>query len=134
MAISHGFNKTEADISKEKAMGALSRFLRPEFLARVDEVVVFNPLSEDTLVKIAGLMLKEMEGPVHDLGIQLHYDEAALRLLAKKGGGKYAARDLRSTIRREVEDKIANLVLSDAPSKRDIYVSAKDDEIIVTMS
>ena len=129
-----GFNKTEADISKEKAMGALSRFLRPEFLARVDEVVVFNPLSEDTLVKIAGLMLKEMEGPVHDLGIQLHYDEAALRLLAKKGGGKYAARDLRSTIRREVEDKIANLVLSDAPSKRDIYVSAKDDEIIVTMS
>lgn len=129
-----GFNKTESEISKEKALGALSRFLRPEFLARVDEIVVFNPLSEESMVKIADLMMKEMEGPLHDLGIQLHYDEAALKLLAKKGGGKFAARDLRSTIRREVEDKIANLVLSDAPSKRDIYVSAKDDEIVVTIS
>lgn len=129
-----GFNKTESEISKEKALGALSRFLRPEFLARVDEIVVFNPLSEESMVKIADLMMKEMEGPLHDLGIQLHYDDAALKLLAKKGGGKFAARDLRSTIRREVEDKIANLVLSDAPSKRDIYVSAKDDEIVVTIS
>ena len=129
-----GFNKTESEISKEKALGALSKFLRPEFLARVDEIVVFNPLSEESMVKIANLMMKEMEGPLHDLGIQLHYDEAALKLLAKKGGGKFAARDLRSTIRREVEDRIANLVLSDAPSKRDIYVSAKDDAIIVTIS
>ena len=129
-----GFNKTESEISKEKALGALSRFLRPEFLARVDEIVVFNPLSEESMVKIADLMMKEMEGPLHDLGIQLHYDDAVLKLLAKKGGGKFAARDLRSTIRREVEDKIANLVLSDAPSKRDIYVSAKDDEIVVTIS
>ena len=129
-----GFNKTESEISKEKALGALSKFLRPEFLARVDEIVVFNPLSEESMVKIANLMMREMEGPLHDLGIQLHYDEAALKLLAKKGGGKFAARDLRSTIRREVEDRIANLVLSDAPSKRDIYVSAKDDAIIVTIS
>ncbi len=129
-----GFNKTESEISKEKALGALSKFLRPEFLARVDEIVVFNPLSEESMVKIANLMMKEMEGPLHDLGIQLHYDEEALKLLAKKGGGKFAARDLRSTIRREVEDRFANLVLSDAPSKRDIYVSAKDDAIIVTIS
>lgn len=129
-----GFNKTPSDISRERALNALSQFLRPEFLARVDEVVVFNPLSEDALCRIADLMLKEMTGPLADLGLTLSYDEEALRLLAKKGGGKYAARDLRSTIRREVEDKIASLVLADLPSKKQVYVGAKDGEIVVSIS
>ena len=129
-----GFNKTPSDISRERALNALSQFLRPEFLARVDEVVVFNPLSEDALCRIADLMLKEMTGPRADLGLTLSYDEEALRLLAKKGGGKYAARDLRSTIRREVEDKIASLVLADLPSKKQVYVGAKDGEIVVSIS
>ena len=129
-----GFNKTPSDISRERALNALSQFLRPEFLARVDEVVVFNPLSEDALCRIADLMLKEMTGPLADLGLTLSYDEEALRLLAKKGGGKYAARDLRSTIRREVEDKIASLVLADLPSKKQVYVGAKDGEIVVSFS
>ena len=121
-------------MSKEKALNALSQFLRPEFLARVDEIVVFNPLNENALCKIADLMMKEMIAPLQDMGIQLVYDQDALRLLAKKGGGKFAARDLRSTIRKEVEDKIASLILSDAPSKKQVYVSAKDDQIIVTLS
>ncbi|MDY2713075.1 MAG: ATP-dependent Clp protease ATP-binding subunit [Candidatus Faecivivens sp.] len=129
-----GFNKTPSDISRERALNALSQFLRPEFLARVDEVVVFNPLSEDALCRIADLMLKEMTGPLADLGLTLSYDEEALRLLAKKGGGKYAARDLRSTIRREIEDKIASLVLADLPSKKQVYVGAKDGEIVVSIS
>ena len=129
-----GFNKTPLDISRERALNALSQFLRPEFLARVDEVVVFNPLSEDALCRIADLMMKEMTEPLADLGLTLSYDEEALRLLAKKGGGKYAARDLRSTIRREVEDKIASLVLADLPSKKQVYVGAKDGEIVVSIS
>ena len=129
-----GFNKTPSDISRERALNALSQFLRPEFLARVDEVVVFNPLSEDALCRIADLMMKEMTEPLADLGLTLSYDEEVLRLLAKKGGGKYAARDLRSTIRREVEDKIASLVLADLPSKKQVYVGAKDGEIVVSIS
>lgn len=129
-----GFNKTAAEMSREKAMNALSQFLRPEFLARVDEIVVFNPLDEEALCKIAELMMKEMIEPLQDMGMSLSYDQEALKLLAKKGGGKFAARDLRNTIRREVEDKIAGLILSDAPSKKQVYVSAKDDQITVTLS
>ncbi len=129
-----GFNKTAAEMSREKAMNALSQFLRPEFMARVDEIVVFNPLDEEALCRIAELMMKEMIGPLQDMGITLTYDQEALKLLAKKGGGKFAARDLRSTIRREVEDKIAGLILSDAPSKKQIYVSAKDGQMIITLS
>ena len=129
-----GFNKTQAEISKEKAMNALSQFLRPEFMARVDEIIVFNPLSEDSLCKIADLAMKEMTGPLADLGYSFAYDEKALRLLARKGGGKYAARDLRSTIRREVEDRIASLILEGLPGKKQVFVSADDENILVTLS
>ena len=55
-----GFNKTQAEISKDKAMKALGEFLRPEFLGRVDEVVVFNPLTEEDYGKIAALMPEEI--------------------------------------------------------------------------
>ena len=129
-----GFNKTQAEISREKALNALSQFLWPEFMARVDEIVVFNPLSEDSLCKIADLAMKEMVGPLQDLGYSFEYDEKALRLLARKGGGKYAARDLRSTIRREVEDRIASLILEGIPDKKKIFVSADDQNILVTLS
>ena len=55
-----GFGKTTGDISKEKAMKALQAFLRPEFLGRVDEVIVFSPLSVENYADIAKLMMKEM--------------------------------------------------------------------------
>ncbi|MDD6034058.1 MAG: AAA family ATPase, partial [Oscillospiraceae bacterium] len=130
-----GFDKSAAQLSREKVMNALNQFLRPEFLARVDEIVVFDPLSEDSLCKIARLMVEEMRAPLQDLGLTLDYDDEALRLLAEKGsGGKFAARDLRSTIRREVEDKISALVLADLPSKKQVYVSGRSGEIIVSIS
>ena len=78
--------------------------------------------------------MKEMVGPLQDLGYSFEYDEKALRLLARKGGGKYAARDLRSTIRREVEDRIASLILEGIPDKKKIFVSADDQNILVTLS
>ncbi len=67
-----GFSKSTADISREKVTKALSDFLRPEFLARVDEVVIFSPLSEQTLTKIAGLMLDELREPLHSKGIDFN--------------------------------------------------------------
>ena len=130
-----GFDKSTQQISRDKVTKALSDFLRPEFLARVDEVVVFDPLSEESLCRIASLMLDEMRNPLKDLDIELDYDEAALKLLAKKAsGGRFAARDLRSTIRREVEDKVAVLILSDVPSKKRIFVTADGDEVLVSIS
>ena len=107
-----GFAKTMADMSREKAMKALSEFLRPEFLSRIDEVIVFRPLDERNYRKIAALMLEEYVGSLKEKGILLKYDEDACRLLAEKSfGGKSGARDLRSNIRRMVEDKIASLLV-----------------------
>lgn len=107
-----GFNKSDKDISKEKAMKALSDFLRPEFLSRIDEIVVFNPLTEEDFASIAGLMLDEMKEPLSEKDIRFNYDKKACKLIAKKAyGGKFGARDIRKVIRKEVEDKIANIII-----------------------
>ena len=66
-----GFNKTDSDIAKDKAMKALREFLRPEFLGRIDEIVVFNPLTEENFAGIAGLMLDEMKSPLEEKHISL---------------------------------------------------------------
>ena len=107
-----GFEKTEGDFSKERAMKALSEFLRPEFLARIDEVVQFNHLTEQDYQKIAALMLNELKKPLSNRGIKFGYDQSALELIAKKAHGqKSGARDIRKVIRREVEDKLTALIV-----------------------
>ncbi|MCM1578350.1 MAG: ATP-dependent Clp protease ATP-binding subunit, partial [Ruminococcus sp.] len=98
-----GFNKTEGDISKEKAMKALTDFLRPEFISRIDEIVVFDPLSKESYAAIAGLMLEEMKEPLREKGISLDYDKDVQETLAEKSyGKKYGARDIRSVIRTDI--------------------------------
>ena len=72
-----GFAKSEADISKDKAMKALGEFLRPEFLSRVDEVVVFKPLTLDAYKGIAGLMIGEMKEPLLEKNITLNVSDEA---------------------------------------------------------
>lgn len=110
-----GFNKTEGDISKEKAMKALSDFLRPEFLSRIDEVVVFNPLTVENYEQIAALMLDEMKEPLAEKGITLKYSKKALTAIAEKSQGKkFGARDIRKVIRTEIEDKVASLIINSA--------------------
>lgn len=107
-----GFGKTEEDASKEKVMKALSEFLRPEFIARVDEVIVFNSLKKDDFVKIADLMLSEYVPTLEEKHIKFTFDEKVCQLLAEKScNGASGARDLRNTIRREVEEKIANAMI-----------------------
>lgn len=107
-----GFGKTEEDASKEKVMKALSEFFRPEFIARVDEVIVFNSLKKDDFVKIADLMLSEYVPTLEEKHIKFTFDEKVCQLLAEKScNGASGARDLRNTIRREVEEKIANAMI-----------------------
>lgn len=131
-----GFNKTEGDISREKAMKALSEFLRPEFLGRVDEIVVFDPLSKESYAEIAGLMLTEMKDPLSEKGIELKYDKRVPAAIAEKAyGKKFGARDIRSVIRSEIEDKIADIIVESASKPvKTIRISAKKDGIEVSSS
>ncbi len=110
-----GFGKTVSEASKDKVMKALSDFLRPEFISRVDEVVVFSPLALQDFEKISELMLNELKAALADRGIELKWDNDVLKTLAQESfGGKYGARDLRNDIRRKVEDKIASLLIDKA--------------------
>ena len=112
-----GFNRTAADINREKTMKALSEFLRPEFLSRIDEVVIFRGLDENDYRKIAVLMLNEYVETLGERGIALRWSDEAVSLIAQKAaGGRSGARDIRSTIRRTVEDKIAALIVEKGES------------------
>jgi len=107
-----GFGKTREEASKDKALKALREFLRPEFIARVDEVVVFSPLSVDSLTKISSLMLDELKQAMSEKGILLEYSGEVCQYLANKGeGAKAGARELRNLIRKEIEDKIVDLII-----------------------
>ena len=129
-----GFNQTEQTIAKEKAMKGLSSFLRPEFMARVDEIVVFNPLTQADMEKIAVLMLDEMKAPLAEIALKLEYTEEVPKLLAKKAmGGKFAARDLRSAIRREVEDKAATLLTSVPSAGKTVFLAVENGEVMVSL-
>lgn len=128
-----GFNKTDSDIAKDKAMKALRDFLRPEFLGRIDEIVVFNPLTEENFAGIAGLMLDEMKSPLEEKHISLRYTDKALKTIAHKAyGQKLGARDIRRVIRNEVEDKIAELLIDKGEGAVSaVAISADNGEIKV---
>lgn len=128
-----GFNKTDSDIAKDKAMKALREFLRPEFLGRIDEIVVFNPLTEENFAGIAGLMLDEMKSPLEEKHISLRYTDKALKTIAHKAyGQKLGARDIRRVIRNEVEDKIAGLLIDKGEGAVSaVAISADNGEIKV---
>lgn len=128
-----GFAKSEADISKDKAMKALGEFLRPEFLSRVDEVVVFKPLTLDAYKGIAGLMIGEMKEPLLEKNITLNVSDEAYELVAKKAsGGKFGGRDVRKVVRKDIEDKVANIIVEADGNISQIDVDAEGDEIKVT--
>ena len=127
-----GFAKTKSDASKERAMKALNEFLRPEFIGRVDEVVVFNDLTQENYEEIAVLMLKELVDPMIDKGITFTWDDAAISTIARLTvDGPRGARDLRNTIRRNVEDVITEKIVNsyEKPVKA-VKLTAEDDKII----
>ena len=128
-----GFGKTAEALKDEKAIKALEQILRPEFLGRVDEIVVFSALDVDALTKISELMLNEIKEPLTDRGIEFSFDENAKSALAQMSVNKpRGARELRNAIRRNVEDKITDMLVEnfDNPPTK-IAVSAKDGEIII---
>ncbi len=127
-----GFGKTVANASKEKAMKALEDFLRPEFIARVDEIVVFSPLTLDSLTKIAALMLDELAEALSEKLIKLEYDGKVCEYLARKSeGGKRGARELRNAIRREIENRIVDIVVDNSEGSISQISLSADSEVII---
>ena len=130
-----GFAKTQSDVTKERAMKGLRDFLRPEFLARVDEVVVFKPLSEDSYAKIAKLNLEELRGPLEEKKLKLVISDDVYAAVAKKAfGGKFGGRDIRRVIRTEIEDKIAELLIENSEKQFSaVEITVSGDEITVNL-
>ena len=130
-----GFSKTEGDITKERAMKGLKDFLRPEFLGRIDEIVVFSPLSEESYGKIAALMLEELRGPLKEKNLELNIADGVCVAIAKKAyGGKFGGRDVRKVIRTDVEDALANAIIDNADGgASEVNITAENGEIRVTL-
>ena len=128
-----GFNRSAEERASDKAMKALRQFLRPEFLGRVDEVVVFKPLSGETLEKIAALMLEEYRPGMEAKGIAYSYTPAALKALAAQcEGGKSGARDLRRIIRKAVEDEAASRIIDGTlAAGGSLTVDAEDGKVVL---
>lgn len=130
-----GFNKSAGDINKEVTMKALERFLRPEFLGRVDEIVIFNQLTHDNFEKIARLMLDELVESLKDKGIKFVYDDSVPVFLAKQAfGSKKNARGLRDAVRREIEEKLANAIVFNADTDIESFSMRADDEIKLSIN
>ncbi len=110
-----GFNRDRNEASKDKAMKALKEFLRPEFLGRVDEIVVFNNLKKDDLIEISRVLIKELIEILEERGIKVSVSEDVYATIAElsENGGR-GARDIRRTIRKEIEDSIANILVNNA--------------------
>ena len=128
-----GFGKDSYTLESEKVYKALSQFLRPEFLGRVDEIVVFHDLTKPDFEKIAALRINELREPLSEKGISLSYDSAALGAIAEKSFGKKGgARDLVRVIRKDIEDRVCELMVENADKKLEaVTVTAENGEIVV---
>lgn len=109
---SAGFSASRHEGDASRTEKALSAFLRPEFINRVDEIIVFNRLSRDNFAKIAKLMLGELEKALSEKDIRFVYSDAAVRAIADASySEKYGARNMRRYIEKEVEDKLADKLI-----------------------
>ena len=106
--------------------------MRPEFIARVDERVVCNPLSADSLEKISALMLNELVEAMKEKGIAIEFNDSVCGYLAKKAdGAKAGARELRSLIRKEIEDILVDMIIDDADGEIKGFAISADEKISV---
>ena len=122
--------KEYKDIKKE-VMAELKKEFKPEFLNRIDEIIVFHKLEDSQIRKIVDILIDNVGKLLKEQGIKLTVDEKAKDLVAKKGTDKtYGARPLKRAIQTMIEDKIAEAML-DGKIKKEAKVTAKDDEIVV---
>ena len=113
-----GFNQNSSAAAENKTEKALGEFLRPEFINRIDEIVTFRSLDEKDFVEIARIMMKELAATLAEKSITLKFSEKALEYIANKAfSKKYGARNLRRFIQTNIEDKIAEEIISHYDNK-----------------
>ena len=128
-----GFGGSEAEREQDATMKALSTFLRPEFINRVDEIVTFRALDREDFTRIVRIMLGELAEALAEKSLTLRYTDEAAALIAEKSYSvKYGARNMRRYIQRYVEDAIAEAVIADyTHALSQILVHVEDGEIKV---
>ncbi len=125
--------RENADV-KELVMGELKKVFRPEFLNRVDDIIVFNKLSEDEIKQIAGNMLKGLEARLAALDIKIEFSDSAVTAVANAGyDPTYGARPLRRAIQQKIEDSLSQQILEQKIKKGDhVLCSYSDGEYTFT--
>ena len=128
-----GFGESAAENDRARVMKALEGFLRPEFINRVDEIVVFNRLNKDNFKAICRIMLGDLQKVLTEKGISFSYGEELVDHLSKKGfSEKYGARNLRRLIQTEVEDKLASIIVANYQNPvTALYATAEKGEVTV---
>ncbi len=130
-----GFGTTKESGSKEKTMRALKEFLRPEFLGRVDEIIIFRSLDTEDFRKITSLMLSEIAGEAALRGVTLYWNSEAVDAVVQQAtaGAAAGAREIRHVLRREVEDAIANLIVSSGKDELSVSLSADGGRVVLAV-
>ncbi len=117
----------------QAVMPDLRRHFKPEFLNRIDEIVIFRPLQLEHIIKIVDLQVEDLRKSLEEQGIRLELDEEAKKLLAEKGyDPQFGARPLRRVIQRELETPIARMLIAGEIQSGDvIHVTAKDGQLVI---
>ena len=132
MSNTAGFAENQHSAAHDRTMKALSEFLRPEFLNRVDEIITFHTLTQDDFTAIAALMMDDCAAVLADKGMKLSWTDKALKLIAEKSySSKYGARNMRRYIQTEVEDRIAAEIIAQHGQVSALHVSVRDGAIAV---
>jgi ATP-dependent Clp protease ATP-binding subunit ClpB len=129
-----GFNRSAAQVSREKCLAALNEFLRPEFINRVDEIICFNRLSKENFGQITRIMLGELAEALGEKGITFTYDDALVEHLVDASySEEYGARNLRRQIQKELEDAIASKIIYSYENPiSSIFATCQDGKIQLT--
>ncbi|MBQ7384265.1 MAG: ATP-dependent Clp protease ATP-binding subunit, partial [Clostridia bacterium] len=123
-----GFSANAHEAAANKTEKALSTFLRPEFLNRVDEIITFNSLTEKDFASIAKIMLGELKTALAEKRIEFRYTDAAAEKIAKESYSlRFGARNMRRYICSQVEDKLAEQIISDYNSQISVASLFVDD-------
>ena len=117
--------------AKNKVLDSLKETFRPEFLNRVDEIVVFDSLSNDELTQIVNLMLTDTQKVLNDRNIKMYVSDEAKKYLLQKGTDiKYGARPLRRAVQRYVEDELSDMLLrNELKNGQKVYIDLKEDKL-----
>lgn len=127
-----GFAAENSDEEKESARNSMTQFFKPEFLNRLDDVIEFNELDKEDLIKIVNLMLDNTNNMVKDQGLHIDVTEKAKEKLVDEGfNPAMGARPLRRTIQEEIEDKVADYKL-DHPTSKNLLADVSDDQITIS--